>query len=162
MQRRLSFWKKECCIHKEVTTKLVHGLCTAAMKLANKRPWLTYRDLTVADRSASFLKEHHRFISFDRGIIMELATASRCRNLYWGHGKMEGEDDTTLSFPTTRTTFWTKSKSQNVNRMASRLERLGEMRRWSTVLPTGLKPRLTASEDHNSDPPFWNNLFPHS
>jgi hypothetical protein len=57
--------RKEYCIHKEATTKLVHALCTAAMKLANKRPWLIYRDLTAVDRSASLLKERHQFISVD-------------------------------------------------------------------------------------------------
>lgn len=51
--------------------------------------------------------EHHQFISVDRSRLMVLTTASRCPNLQWGHGRMEGENDIT-TFPTTRTALLTK------------------------------------------------------
>lgn len=60
---------------------------------------------------------------------MDLAIASRCPTLYWGHGKMEGEDDKTLRSPPLALPSEQSPKAQNFNRMASRLERSGEMRR---------------------------------
>ena len=75
---------------------------------------------------------------------------------------MEGADNKTLRSLPLALHFEQGPKAQNVNRMASRLERQGEMRREVHSAANGTKTRLTASEDYNSDPPFRNNLFPHS
>jgi hypothetical protein len=75
---------------------------------------------------------------------------------------MEGEDDKTLRSLPLALPSEQSQKAQNVNRWLAELRDREKCGGKYTALPTGLKPRLTASEDYNFDPPFRNNLFPHS
>jgi hypothetical protein len=136
MQLRLSFWKKtERILHSQRSN---HETRSCSLPALSQWSWLT-NDLgsftatfTAADRSASLLNEHHHFTVVDRGRLIELATASRCPNLYWGHRNMVGEGTTkTLRSPPLALPSKQSPKAQYVNRMASRLERQGDM--WREV-----------------------------